>query len=200
MIIKKIVGLLIISVFAMSANASVIRTLISEDAPGTNGSWSFGTIFTVGTNNLNVTSLGAYDYLGDGFRSGSIKVGIFDEVLGTLLVSTNVQSSDPLLDSYRYSAVNLALLAGQQYRLVGVSGSDNYIQGNGTWTFSSDVVFDGYGYCSGTSIQQCNSYTEGDYGMANMQYDTANVPAPASIALLGLALAGLGFSRRKKST
>lgn len=199
--ILKIASLLLISTFAMSANASLIRTVISEDSPGTNGSWSFGTIFTVGASDLNVTSLGAYDFLGDGFLSGSIQVGIFDESLGTLLESTSVNSSDTLLGSYRYSLVNFDLFSGQQYRLVAVSATDNYIQGAGTWNYSSDVTIDGFGYCSNTSITQCDSFTENDYGMANLQYNlkSTSIPEPATLLMLGLGVTGLSFSRKKKN-
>lgn len=197
----KKIAYLLICLFVGSVNATAIRTINSEDAPGSNGSWSFGTIFTVGSNDINVTSLGAYDYLRDGFSS-PIEIGIFDEALGALLVSASVQSSDTLLGIYRYSSVDLDLLAGQQYRLVGVSGNDYYIQGNSSWNYSSDFVLDGYGYCSSTSIQLCGDFSEGDYGMANFQYDIAgsSVPEPGILALLSLGLAGIGFSRKRKNS
>jgi hypothetical protein len=196
--ILKIASLLLITIFSISANAGLIRTVVSEDDPGTNDSWSFGTIFTVGASDLSVTSLGAYDYLGDGFLSGAIQVGIFDESLGTLLVSTNVNSSDTLLGLYRYSLVNFNLVSGQKYRLVAVSGIDSYIQGAGTWTYSSDVTIDGFGYCGNASITQCNDYSESDYGMANLQYTTTSVPEPATLLIFGLGLVGLSCSRKKK--
>ncbi|MFS1704338.1 PEP-CTERM sorting domain-containing protein [Alteromonas sp. AMM-1] len=202
---KKLMLGLVMLVISSAANASFIRNLISENSPGTNGSWSFGTVFTVGATDLDVSGLGAYDYLSDGFVSNGILVGLFDESDGSLLVSTLVNSSDPLIGAYRYSAISYTLFAGMQYRLVGVSGSDRYIQGNGTWTFSSDVTFNSYGYCSNTSLTSCNTHVEGDYGMANMQYSlstgsSAPTPAsaPAGMALLMLGV-GLLFNRRQKA-
>lgn len=196
---KKIICLFI-CLFMGSANASLMRTVTQEIGPGTNGSWSFGTVFTVGANDMNVTSLGAYDNLGDGFVSGSIQVAIIDELLGTTIVAANVQSTDTLLGLYRYSSVNATLLAGNQYRMIAVSDQDLYIQGNGNWNYTSDVVFNSWGYCATTAVTQCDSHQEGDYGMGNFQYGgSSSVPEPGLLALLGLGLglAGIGFARKK---
>ncbi|TCI01973.1 PEP-CTERM sorting domain-containing protein [Corallincola luteus] len=37
------------------------------------------------------------------------------------------------------------------------------------------------------------------YGVDNIQWNSATVPAPASIALLGLAVAGFAFARKRHS-
>ncbi len=197
---KKLLISTLIALASTQAGATVFRTVDPFNSTYTNGSWSFGTIFTVGASDVTVTSLGAFDAGHDGFTSNSIQVGVFNNG-NTLLASAVVQSSDNLLGDYRYASIaNLVLQSGQQYRLVAVSDQDLY-SFFGT-TFSSDFTLNGYGYCSSNTLQACNSYQEFDYGMGNFQYTlgTASntVPEPTSLALFGLGLAGAAIARRRK--
>ena len=51
-------------------------------------SWSFGDLFTVGSSNITVSSLGALDVGLDGFKSNGILVGLYRESDQALLAST----------------------------------------------------------------------------------------------------------------
>lgn len=189
------------------ARASVFATLTSP-SDFTNGSWSFGEIFTVGASDITVTSLGAYDAGGDGFVSaGGIPVGIFRESDDVLLTSTNVLSSDPLSSFYRYAAITpLTLLAGQQYRVVAVSLNDLYNIGLG-YIIDPAVTYDGYGYTSSTTLVSANTFTGTErVWMANFQFDTGvpgEVPEPMSLAiwsLLGCTAAAVGVRARRRAS
>jgi hypothetical protein len=92
----------------------------------TNGAWSLGWSFTVGSDPVTVTALGSFDDGGNGFRDGSQHCGIFDS-LGNLLVDAVVSSGDTLIGDFRYANVKpLTLSAGATYVAACTTGTDNY--------------------------------------------------------------------------
>jgi hypothetical protein len=140
-------------------------------SPFTNGSWAFGEIFTVGPLPITVLSLGVYDAGGNGFVSGSIPVGLYRESDGALLVSTTVSSTDTLLAGFRYKTITpIVLQPGVQYRVVGVSLSDQYnIDFN--FTVRPDITRIGYGYVSSTTLVRGSSFLGSErIWFTNFQY------------------------------
>ena len=168
-----------------------------------NSSWSFGDSFTVGARNISVTALGAFDADLDGFIStGGIPVGIFRESDGALLASTMVLSADSLTGHYRYNSIpSLTLLANTVYRVVAVNESDLYnIDTSTPNSVDPLITWNRYGYCNTTALTRCDAFqgTERTW-MANFFIEgQQNVPEPGTLALFGVALAGLGFARRRK--
>lgn len=163
------------------------------------GSWVFGQKFTVGNENIIIDSLGYFDDLGDGFIDDH-EVGIFTEA-GELLTSTTVNSSDTFIDHFRYSDIDdLELFAGQQYRLVAVSWSDNY-QVGADYTVDPRIIDNGSAYYSGTTLGIGNNFKNTDnIWVANFNIkDSSSVPEPSTMLLLGSGIAGLaGIRIRRK--
>jgi hypothetical protein len=164
------------------------------------GSFAFGNKFTVGNSNVIVSSLGYYDDFGNGFID-SHEVGIYELVGNTLLTSTMVDNSSALVGHFRYTSIKpLVLSAGTQYEVVGVSHGDKYAFNNVNFTVNPLIAYNGNYYSSGTSLTNAVTYsndvTDGFWG-PNMMLETA-APEPGTVSLIGIGLAGLAFSARRR--
>lgn len=184
--------------FAQNANAaSVSAWELLIDDPFRNDSWSFGEIFTVGTTDIEVTALGAYDAGGDGFTtSGGIPVGIFRESDDSLLVSTFVQSTSSLIGHYRFASISpIILSANTSYRAVAVNRDDLYNIQTATPNFVDPrITWNSYGYCRTTALTSCDDFTGSERTwMANFQLDTPlSVPDSFSTGA-GIVALSLGY-------
>ncbi|MGA3268727.1 MAG: hypothetical protein ABSE16_18145 [Verrucomicrobiota bacterium] len=169
-------------------------TLIGADE----GYGNDGEFFTP-TENISVTALG---YVAPG--TGGNLVGIFDVASDTLLTSTTVTTSDPvvpLVNGFYYQSIApLMLTAGVQYAVVGFF-ADNGALGydvNGSMDADPAITFDGYKYdytaeAGGSSVGldlPTIGYSPPIEG-PNFQFDV--VPVPEASTMIAGALLILPF-------
>ncbi len=168
----------------------------------TDGSWAFGIDFTVGASNLTVSSLGYYDDSQNGFVDNH-EVGMYDSS-GDLLASTVVTSGDPLIGYFRYDTIApITLLAGQTYRVVGVSHSDPYTWDDPGFAAIAGITYLGDTYGPGTTLSDPtgpfhNDEADGFWGPNFLVGPAVGIPEPATFGLLGAAMVALLFGSRRR--
>jgi len=178
---------------------------------------SLGFTFTADTN-FNVTSLGYYDDLGDGFLTAH-DVGIFQgdgaSGPGPLLASTTLAAGTSGTlgpNDFRYQAIApLTLTAGQTYTIAGLSPNigvnDAWVYGgpsevtgfsvNPDITIPLDAARFIYSPPGGVLTDPSDHFSDYQFYAVNFNGPTS-IPEPAAVALLLVGIGGLAAAKRKR--
>ena len=201
--ISSMVGFAAAVAVAGSANAAFTTAFNPTSAQVVNdaGPGNDLLVFTVGTSNISVTSLGLFNGYSDGARDVGIYAwdGVNNRGTGAVLVQASVLTTNST-NGYTFAAcASTVLTAGQQYVVVGQSkngmGSNTAAWAN-AGVGSGIASFDSYWYNGQPALDSsANATYVPAYFNANFQFSV--VPAPGALALLGVA--GLVGARRRRA-
>ena len=196
--------LILLAFYSSSANAGLLfHTYEGETIyDGLNNLGFYGTQFTVGSEDIEISQLGVYDNNGDGFAN-THNVGIWD-LSGTLLASQSfLGTAGALIEDWRFLAISssITLSANTSYRIAAeTTGTTQASDGqpfSGTVLTNSSVTKSDGSYFhnapAGMNFPDIFNPENRVFGNAFI----ASVPEPSTALLLSLGLTGLAAKRRR---
>lgn len=177
---------------------------------GVNADWGIGQSFRTGNSAggyaLNSVSLMMYAFYGN---PSSFNVSIYSHSgnqPGVRLETFSGNNDPRFTGRYDYTSSGLTLAPATTYWIVARASGGSNNTGAYFWESTTDVTFQGsdgwqilYGNTRGNYGVNGNYwgiYDTGVYGTQKIAISATPVPEPGLPALLGLALAGLGWQRR----